>query len=89
MGQLLINNRCEYFSSKWIGGPFAVMLRLTPVANGIFIPYSFFEGMDESKRHDARRGKKSRGDVRETKTTTRERKDPSCGRLFLCGGGGG
>jgi hypothetical protein len=52
MGQLLFNNRCEYFSSKWIGGPFAVMLRLKPVANGIFIPYSFFEGMDESKRYD-------------------------------------
>jgi hypothetical protein len=48
----MINNRCGYFSKQWVGGPFVVMLRLTPLSNDKPMQNSFFERMDKSKRHD-------------------------------------
>ena len=50
----MINNRCDYFSKQWIGGPFVAMLRLTPVKKGASIPSSFFTKMPVRKRNDRR-----------------------------------
>ncbi|XP_045179784.2 uncharacterized protein LOC123539283 [Mercenaria mercenaria] len=54
MGQLLINNTCDYYSREWIGGPFAVMLRLSPLNKDTFLQSSFFRDMSTQNKNDGR-----------------------------------
>lgn len=46
------NNKCGYQSTSWIGGPFAVMLRLTPVGENSLIPLSFFTELPMAYKYD-------------------------------------
>lgn len=51
-GQMQLNNQCGYHSNSWVGGPFAVMLRLMPVRKNMLIPFSFFTDMPTTYRYD-------------------------------------
>jgi hypothetical protein len=48
----MLNNKCDFYSSQWYGGPFSFLLKLTPL-NSKVIPMEFFSNMSVDIRSNS------------------------------------
>ena len=50
--KLLVHGKCEFYSNRWIGGPFAISLRAEAATNEFKISKAFFDEMPQNVRND-------------------------------------